>query len=145
MPLSQAEFSHLIPHAGKMVLIDKVLDYDEMTINCYSISHLLPENPLRRNTGLPAVCGIEYAAQAIAIHGGLLAASIGQRAALGYLAGVRNCSARIERLDALDAALYIRAERLGLNSTGLLYNFSLCAAGSLLLEGQLSVFFLEQQ
>src|SRR5439155_1324583 len=82
------------------------------------------DNPLRLHGRLGAACGIEYAAQAMAVHGALIAASaplastvatsvrgsIGS--SVGYLASVRNVSLRVERLDDLEADLIAAAARL---------------------------------
>ena len=61
----------MIPHTGAMCLLDGVLQWDTSTIQCVSRSHRDAHNPLRIDGRLPTLCGIEYAAQAMAVHGGL--------------------------------------------------------------------------
>ncbi len=88
MPLGGPEIAALIPHAGAMCLLDAVRFWDETTIVCTASSHHHPDNPLASHGTLDAVCGIEYAAQAMAVHGALTATA-GRRPAAGYLASVR--------------------------------------------------------
>ena len=64
----------LLPHAGRMRLIDRVVSYDEQTIVCESDSHRAADHPLAEAGVLSIICGLEYGAQAMAIHGALLAA-----------------------------------------------------------------------
>ena len=61
-----------IPHKGRMCLLDDVLSWDRSRIRCRSAQHRTPDNPLRAHGRLGAACGIEYAAQAMAVHGALL-------------------------------------------------------------------------
>ena len=61
----------LIPHAGTMCLLENVVELDDTSISCETCSHLDPRNPLRHKGHLSSLCGIEYAAQAMALHGAL--------------------------------------------------------------------------
>ena len=58
-----------------MCLLDEVLTWDATQIRCRSATHRVPDNPLRAHGRLGAVCGIEYAAQAMAVHGALVGSS----------------------------------------------------------------------
>ena len=58
-----------LPHRGAMCLLDGVLEYDGRRIVCRASSHSDPANPLRVGDRLPAACGVEYGAQAMAAHG----------------------------------------------------------------------------
>ena len=69
----------LLPHAGRMRLIDRIVSYDEQRIVCESDSHRAPDHPLADGGALSIICGLEYGAQVMAIHGGLLAAAQPQR------------------------------------------------------------------
>jgi predicted hotdog family 3-hydroxylacyl-ACP dehydratase len=62
-----------LPHAGRMCLLDRLESWDNESIVCVAVSHRDPGNPLRSHECLPAVGGVEYAAQAMALHGSLLA------------------------------------------------------------------------
>ena len=71
MQLNQKEIEALIPHSGAMSLLNEVLKWDEDHIICLANSHRSKHNPLRNENALSSVCGVEYAAQAMAVHGAL--------------------------------------------------------------------------
>jgi len=73
MQLNRQWIERHIPHAGRMCLLDEVLAWDANRIVCRSSTHRHVDNPLRVNGTLGAACGIEYAAQAMAVHGALIA------------------------------------------------------------------------
>ena len=75
MPLDHQWIEQHIPHKGRMCLLDAVLSWDATRIRCRSTTHRTPDNPLRAHGRLGAACGIEYAAQAMAVHGALVASS----------------------------------------------------------------------
>jgi len=138
MRLTRAEIAGLIPHAGAMCLLDGVVSWDEKRIRCVSRSHLDNDNPLRAGGRLPAVCGIEYAAQAMAVHGGL---AVGDRARprAGYLASVRDLVCRRERLDDLDGDLVVEAARLMGDEDRVIYQFRLWVGEMEILSGRAAV------
>ncbi|MBL8429245.1 MAG: 3-hydroxylacyl-ACP dehydratase [Dechloromonas sp.] len=121
-----------------MCLLDAVTEWSDAAITCRSISHTDPANPLRSEDRLGAANGIEYAAQAMAIHGALIA---GDDAAprQGYLTSVRGVSLHVARLDDLPGELEVCAERQSGDSNNILYQFSLKHAGRCLLEGRAAV------
>ena len=137
MLIGKAEIAALIPHAGAMCLVDEVLDWNAGRIRCLARSHRDPANPMRAGGELPALCGIEYAAQAMALHGRLTVQSATAKA--GYLASVRDLDCRVGRLDDLQHDLVIDAERLMGDDERVVYSFSLSADGALLLEGRAAV------
>ncbi|HMX23550.1 MAG TPA: 3-hydroxylacyl-ACP dehydratase, partial [Accumulibacter sp.] len=89
-----------IPHQGTMCLLDAVVDWSPTAIRCLARSHATLDNPLRADGRLGAACGIEYAAQAMAVHGALLA-GIDDPPRQGYLTSVRAVSLHVARLDDL--------------------------------------------
>ncbi|RYZ10910.1 MAG: hydroxymyristoyl-ACP dehydratase [Comamonadaceae bacterium] len=113
-----------IPHAGDMCLLDRLEAWDEAGIHCSTRSHLDPRNPLRSADGLLAPCAIEYAAQAMALHGGLLAVE-GEPPSAGFLASARNVRFDLPRLDRIEGALQVRARRLSGDERQVLYDFEL--------------------
>jgi predicted hotdog family 3-hydroxylacyl-ACP dehydratase len=127
-----------IPHQGSMCLLDGVIDWSPERIRCTSGSHRRADNPLRADGRLGSVCGIEYAAQAMAVHGALLAATAAEPRQ-GYLASMRGVDLFAERLDDIDADLDIEAERLSGDDNTVLYRFEVRAAGRLLLGGRAAV------
>lgn len=140
--LDKTALCALIPHAGGMCLLDSVLAWDAERIRCRSDSHRRADNPLRRADGaLGGAPLLEYAAQAAAIHGGLLAAAEG--ASPGYLAATRRLRLHAERLDA-PAPLLIDAQRLFAGPGGWIYEFSVAQDGRLLAEGQFTIAHLAE-
>ena len=151
MPLDHEWIEQHIPHKGRMCLLDEVLSWDAAHIRCRSSSHRAADNPLRAHGRLGAACGIEYAAQAMAVHGALVAASaplastvstsirssIGE--AVGYLASVRNVVLHVTRLDDLESDLIAAAERITGDGRTVLYEFSVWGAVRLLLSGRASI------
>lgn len=130
-----------IPHQGTMRLLDGVLDWDENVVRCMSGTHARADNPLRAQGRLAAVCGIEYAAQAMAVHGALLAAQEDSpsRPRSGYLASVRKLELLVERLDDIDAPLLVEARRVSGEGASVLYAFTVSADGRSLLSGRAAV------
>ena len=129
-----------------MCLLERVTSWDMERITCEATSHLDANNPLRAHGRLGAACGIEYAAQAMAVHGALVsqaqAASPVQAAAAagtpkaGYLVSVRGVTLHVPRLDDLGMALTIRAERSSGNAGSILYGFTLHAGAALSASGR---------
>lgn len=137
MKLGREEVCALIPHAGSMCLLDAVEYWDEHSIVCSSMSHLRGDNPLRGAMGLAAVHGMEYGAQAMALHGALLSA--GEPLTGGLLAALRDVRLHVGRLDEIAGALQIFATRLMADGGNLLYRVEARGAGRLLVEGRVTV------
>jgi len=136
--LDRAGIAARIPHQGAMCLLDAVVDWSETAISCRAVSHADPANPLRADGRLGAAAGIEYAAQAMAVHGALLAAA-SDAPRRGYLASVRGVHLHVARLDDLAGELNITAERLSGDGNHILYQFAVSHAGRCLLEGRAAV------
>ena len=128
-----------IPHQGSMCLLDCVETWNEQGIQCRAISHRALDNPLRANDRLGAACGIEYAAQAMAVHGALLAPPDSTSARVGYLVSVRGTTLHVPRLDDIAADLEIEAECITRSENNILYQFNIRAGGILLLDGRATV------
>ena len=135
MPLDRDWLLAHIPHQGSMCLLDRIDAWDSQRIRCTATSHRALDNPLRAHGRLGVACGIEYAAQAMAAHGGLLAAA-DTPPRTGYLASVRAVELHVARLDDIAAGLNVAAERLSGDDNIVLYGFSVSAAERLLLSGR---------
>ncbi|MES2532639.1 MAG: hydroxymyristoyl-ACP dehydratase [Pseudomonadota bacterium] len=122
--LDAAGIAARIPHAGDMCLLDGLVSWDADAIHCIATSHRFPGNPLRVAAGLLSPAAIEYAAQAMALHGGLLATD-GEPPSAGFLASARNVRFGVARLDDIDGALQVRARRLSGDARQVLYEFDL--------------------
>ena len=141
------DIKSLIPHAGSMCLLNRVVMFDDTRIVCHASSHRDLNNPLRHNHQLSAQAGIEYAAQAVAAHGSLLAKQNGEASSPprgGMIAVLTDISWHVDRLDTLAADLIVSAEKLADLPQGLNYLFTLSTNSELadqqtLLEGELII------
>lgn len=141
--LNKDQLSALLPHAGSMRLIDGVESWDEMTIRCRTQSHRDPSNPLRNRGRLDVVAGLEYAAQTMGVHVGLLAGGPSQGPSIGFVGGVRDVVFGRECLDDCLGDLTIDAERLFADDRSVLYRFTIVCEGRMVMSGRASI-FLEQ-
>ncbi len=137
--LDHAWIASHIPHQGSMCLLDKVEAWNQEKITCRASSHRAVNNPLRAHGQLGIACGIEYAAQAMAVHGALLAPAGSARPRVGYLVSVRGVTMAATRLDDIQADLLITASCIMSSENNILYQFSVKADGNLLLEGRAAV------
>lgn len=128
-----------IPHGGSMCLLDRVRSCSGDTVVCSARSHRSPDNPLRSAGLLAAACAVEYAAQAMALHGALSAPE-GEPPAAGLVASVRSVRLHVTRLDDIEGELRVTAQRLAGDAGQALYRFSLHDAGDrLLADGRATV------
>lgn len=138
MLIDRAWIAAHIPHQHDMCLLEQVLEWDEQRLRCRAISHRDPSNPLRSHDRLAAVCGVEYAAQAMAVHGALLAAAQDAPRA-GFLASIRNTELHVERLDDIASDLLVEAERFSGDANNILYDFSVRTQDRVLVTGRAAV------
>lgn len=130
-----------IPHQGRMCLLDEIIAWDLTMIRCLTGTHRLPDNPLRAHGRLGAACAVEYAGQAMAAHGAVVASLTGTPATPGYLVSIRNLHLRVTRLDDLAQALRVSARRLAGDEASALYEFTLDSAGRELASGRAGIVF----
>jgi predicted hotdog family 3-hydroxylacyl-ACP dehydratase len=93
-------------------------------------------HPLRDGAGLPAICGVEYATQAMAVHGALKS---GSASSSGLLAALRDVTLHVQRLDELEEDIVVVARRLLDQDGRLLYGFDLRAGAQELVRGRATV------
>jgi len=135
----RAGIAALIPHQGRMCLLDRVLLCTPHEIRCAALSHRQPQHPLRCDEGLLAPCAIEYAAQAMALHGALNAAP-GRRQPPGFLASARQVRLHVPRLDDVPGPLLVQAQLLAGDARQALYRFEVSDdAGRRLVDGRAAV------
>ncbi len=139
--MNHDEICDRIPHAGSMCLLDEVLQWDDIKLSCRTRSHLLQDNPLRGHGCLPAVAAVEYAGQAMALHGGLTGTD--EKPRTGYLASVRNLELAVDRLDHVDDDLYVAVERLTGTGDSFMYAFIVSADEKILVSGRAAVRLME--
>jgi predicted hotdog family 3-hydroxylacyl-ACP dehydratase len=124
VPLTKAEIAHLIPHSGAMCLLDEIVSWTQSGIRASTCSHHDEQNPLRHRGHLPGVCAVEYAAQAMAVHGALAGINT-ERPRSGYLVSARDVAWQGRHLDDFEGNLIIDAERLMGDARGAVYRFSI--------------------
>lgn len=137
--IDRAAIARLIPHAGRMCLLDTVDAWDAEGIRCSTRSHLDLQNPLRSGGRLAALQLCEYGAQATAVHGGLEAAAQGGKARPGLLAALREVEFSVDRIDDIAEALTVIAQRQLAGAGGCLYRFRVSAGNRWPARGRVSV------
>lgn len=139
--LDHAWIASHIPHQGDMCLLDQVQAWDAANISCTAVSHRSADNPLRENQQLGIANGIEYAAQAMAVHGALTSPKDQSKPTpkVGYLVSVRGVNIHVTRLDDIEADLLVHATCIMANENNMLYAFTVSADGKVLLDGRAAV------
>ncbi|MBC8998326.1 hotdog family protein [Pseudomonas sp. N40(2020)] len=91
--------AELLPHAGDMILIDKILSFDEEQI--YTRLTVKSEGLFNLPDGsLPAWVGIELMAQSVAAFAGCHARQKGNPVELGFLLGTRKFECNVDAFPA---------------------------------------------
>lgn len=140
--LDHAGIAARVPHQGRMCWLDRLVEWSDERIVCEAMNHHDDDHPLRTPQGLLASCAIEYAAQAMALHGVLCAEAeaLAIGPVPGFLASARGVTLSRWRLDDAAGPLRIQAERLAGDTRQLLYGFRIDdAAGTRLAEGRATV------
>lgn len=140
--LNGAGIAALIPHQGRMCLLDRVESWDAAGIRCASAAHHDPLNPLRRQGRLAAICIVELALQAMALHGALTA---GGPQPQGFVTSLRDVLVAEPFADHLPGPLLIEAALLAAESRGHIYRFSITAGGRPVVSGQAAIHVPESQ
>ena len=138
---SLPDIRDLVPHAGAMCLLERIVSADDDSVVCTTSTHRSVANPLRHEGRLAALHLAEYGAQAMAVHGGLT----GNAARAGMLVAIRDFRLHVERLDDVDGEMLIEARRLVANARGLIYSFSARTGTGELGSGRVSVMWPESQ
>lgn len=87
------DIAELIPHSGRMVLLDRIIDFDEQSLS----AELTVRNDslLGDDKCVPAYVGIEYMAQAIAAYAGIQSKQAGEPIKIGFLLGTRRYTSNV--------------------------------------------------
>jgi len=137
--IGRAVIESLIPHAGAMCLLERVVSWDNNRIVLLTATHRATDNPLRYAGRLRALHLCEYGAQAMAIHGGLLARASGSKAEPGVLVSLREVRLHCAFIEALDGELEVAAQRLLAGPGSWQYSFTVHHHATLLAEGRAAV------
>ncbi|MBB3118900.1 ApeP family dehydratase [Pseudoduganella violacea] len=114
--MSMPEFRSLVPHAGPMALLDRVLEADEESL-CAEVA-IRADSLFCADGGVGSWVGIEYMAQAVAAHAGYLARQRGEAVKPGFLLGSRRYTTT-SPLFALGAVLHVRVRQVLRGENGL--------------------------
>jgi predicted hotdog family 3-hydroxylacyl-ACP dehydratase len=151
--MNRAWIEARIPHRGRMCLLDEVIAWNHNHLRCRTGTHRALDNPLRSYDRLGIACGIEYAAQAMALHGALARDGAGANAAgahvasadaeaasrVGLLASVRDVRLHVSRLDDIESDLLCEVTHLAGDSLTAMYEFTLRDKNKSLLGGRATV------
>ncbi|WP_428088047.1 3-hydroxylacyl-ACP dehydratase [Candidatus Thioglobus sp.] len=134
------ELCELIPHSGKMCLIDCVKEWDDESIICTTRTHQNHDNPLLSGSTLPVSALIEYAAQAMAIHGALIAKELGEKMQTGYLAALKNVNFyNYLEIHKISSPLTIKVTKKFSSKGNMIYDFVVTSETDNLISGRATV------
>jgi predicted hotdog family 3-hydroxylacyl-ACP dehydratase len=85
--------AELIPHRGRMVLLDRIVEFEGESLTAELI--VRDDGLLGDENSVPAWVGIEYMAQAVAAYAGIKSKLAGEPIKLGYLLGTRRYSSNV--------------------------------------------------
>ena len=137
--LDRAGILARVPHQGAMCLWQRVVAVDATTVTVATASHRGLDNPLRSDGRLRGLHLCEYGAQAMAVHGGLLAQMSGASVRKGFLVALRGVTLHVARIDDLPGELEGEATLLANGADSQQYAFRITHAGTLLAEGRAAV------
>jgi predicted hotdog family 3-hydroxylacyl-ACP dehydratase len=132
------QFDKLLPHAGTARMLERVVRWDEAQILVATTRHRAADNPLRKQDRLAAVHLVEFAAQAMAIHGGLRTVAAGEVPQAALLVSVRELQLQCDYIDDLSGELEISANCLLANASGWQYSFAVRHAGATIATGRVA-------
>ena len=138
--LTKDEIGRLLPHSGSMCLLDSVDGWDELSIRCRAVTHRERTHPLRSRGQLPVSAGLEYAAQAMGVHAGLLDRGSRTEGRIGYVGSVRDITFAVDRLDDTASDLIVEATRLAEGDQSYMYRFTVSLGDRTVIEGRASIF-----
>lgn len=129
------DLSSLLPHGKPLLLIEEVLKWNEESIVAKTMSHTYSDNPLLKNGLLHPIHSLEYAAQVMAIHSGLLNENKKSRTML--IGGLRKLSFSRTPLNKYLAPLTVMAKTKIHSSSGAIYQFSIMSSDSQIGRGRI--------
>lgn len=140
--MNRTELEAYLPHAGDMVLLDAVDAISPDAVACRASSHALASNPLRRGGVVPANAALEYAAQAIALHGRWRTRAEPSSKQAAFIAVLRHARWRRQPLSAAPAPLIVSARLLAELGESAHYAFEVTdALGAQIAAGEAIVTF----
>jgi predicted hotdog family 3-hydroxylacyl-ACP dehydratase len=135
----EQRIASLVPHAARMCLLERVIRWDEESVATATATHRDPANPLAHGGRLRAIHLCEYGAQAMAVHGGLIAEARGSRARPGLLVSLRDVALDCDFVHEYGGELIVEARRLLAGDSAWQYEFRIAHAGQRLAQGRATV------
>jgi predicted hotdog family 3-hydroxylacyl-ACP dehydratase len=130
MSTTYEQLFNCLPHGQAMRLLASIDSIDTQSIRCTVTTHQALDHPMRYAGRLGSACGVEMAAQAVAMHSAHLAMQTNSVAADsskgGMLTAVRELKLCTDRLDNCSQPISVHARFQAGDATGALYTFSLC-------------------
>lgn len=133
------DIASLVPHQGAMCLWQRIEAADANSIRLATASHADPTHPLRSEGQLRAIHLAEYGAQAMAVHGGLLARLTATPVRQGFLVALRGLDLALARIDDLPGELVCEARLLAAGDDSQQYAFRIGHDGQAIAEGRAAV------
>ena len=106
---TQGAVAELIPHTGDMVLLDRVVDYDDQGLTAELA--VRGDGLLGDEQTVPAWAGIEYMAQTVAAYVGMKARQADEPIRMGFLLGTRRYNSNVAAFK-VGSKLTIRVEKI---------------------------------
>jgi len=103
------DVTDLIPHTGDMVLLDRIVDYDDMGLTAELA--VRGDGLFGDGRTVPAWVGIEYMAQTVAAYVGMKARQANEPIRMGFLLGTRRYNSNVAAFK-VGATLTIRVEKI---------------------------------
>lgn len=91
--IDYTDIAGLIPHKGRMVLLDRVVEFDGQALTAEMI--VRNDGLFGNEHSIPAWAGIEYMAQAVGAYAGIKSRLAGEPIKLGYLLGTRRYNSNV--------------------------------------------------
>ncbi|HEY8538504.1 MAG TPA: hypothetical protein VIL28_06530 [Steroidobacteraceae bacterium] len=111
MPLERKfAMTEVLPHEGRMLLIDELLDATEDQVVC-GVTIRSDSMFCDGDKGVPAWVGLEYMAQTVSAYSGIDEARRGMRPSIGLLLGSRSYKSEVDHFP-IGAKLRIEAQLL---------------------------------
>jgi len=101
--------SEILPQDGRMMLLDKVIEFDDQSMT--TELQVRNDGLFGDQTAVPAWVGIEYMAQTVAAHTGMMNKISGKPVTMGLLLGTRRYLSNIDRFT-IGVTLRVKVEKL---------------------------------
>jgi predicted hotdog family 3-hydroxylacyl-ACP dehydratase len=137
MALRLYPVARLLPHRGRLVLLDELVAREEDSLTAASV--IRADSLFLDGGAVPAHVGVEYMAQACAAFSGAEAADSGLPARIGFLLGCRRYAMSVPQFP-LGARLLVTVALVYRDEGMATFDGRILCDGALAAEGQLTVY-----